>query len=82
MLAVDALRRVLAARRGQRRLRAITGIILYAFAVAVAHFRKTRRERFSSVEAAGRYAEARSEFLGGAAVLAMLAAIPLIVAVP
>ena len=59
----------------------ITGLILYAFAVAVADFRKARWERFSGAEAAGRYAEARSEFLGGAAVLAILAAIPLIVAV-
>ena len=58
----------------------MTGVILYAFAVAVGHFREARRKRFAGTEAAGRYAEARSELLGGAAVLTILAAIPLIAA--
>ncbi len=58
----------------------ITGVLLLAFASAVAEFREARRERFAGDEAAGRYAVALSQFVGGSAAVAIVAAIPPIVA--
>ena len=59
----------------------ITACVLIAFAASVVDFRKTRYERFGPDDAVDRYAKARSEVVGGAAVLAVLAAIPILVAV-
>ncbi len=58
----------------------IAGVLLLCFAFGLADFRKTRRARFCNEDAATRYAEARSELVGGAALVATVAAIPLVVA--
>ncbi len=57
----------------------IAGFVLYAFAIAVADLRKMRRARFSGEEAAERYGEALNQCVGGATLMAILAAIPIIV---
>lgn len=56
-----------------------TAVFLLAFAFAVADFREARRERFSDPTAPERYADATNRLVGAAAVVAILATIPMVV---
>ena len=56
-----------------------TAVCLHAFALAVADFRRASRERFADSAASQRYADATDQLVGAAAVVGILAAIPMVV---